>query len=184
LRTAITEWLEVPKDAEDPESPLFQVLPGYPGVNLPHESTETFRDRARAGSELTAKINEAARQGSGEGVERLRELERHIFDLAVVSRELPVDLLLGYCDVSAWKDMVRCVDAMPRGTQEPVTVHEQRAQALNRRNESGDRAEAIKPLEEIIARYGPAAAPTVVAAAPAPAQAQPQTQRETSCTNL
>jgi hypothetical protein len=155
LLTAIAERLEVAKNSDAQDSPLFQLLPGYPGINLPHEATETFRDRARAASELTARIREAARLETQEGAERLREIERETGDLASVSPELPVDLLLAYRDVSAWDDMVRCADAMPQVTRNLVTVQEQRALALNRRNHAGDRAEAINALEEIIAKYGP-----------------------------
>src|SRR3954447_18484725 len=53
LREALAQKLERAKDTQDFDSPLFELLPKYPGISLPHESTETFRDRARAASSMT-----------------------------------------------------------------------------------------------------------------------------------
>jgi hypothetical protein len=156
LRTALAERLALAKDSNEQDSPLFQLLPGFPGISLPHESTETFRDRARAASQLTAAIREATRLPDKETARtRLREIERQIGDFRSASRELPVDLLLAYRDVSAWDDMVRCVEAMPEATRNVVTVKEQHALALNRRNQAGDRDRAIELLQEVLAEHGP-----------------------------
>lgn len=157
LRAAIAERLLLARASDEQDSPLFELLPGYPGITLPHEATETFRDRARAVSALTRRIREAARSRDEEGLARLRECEHEIGDFVTASRELPIDLLLAYRDLSAWDDIVRCVRAMPEATRKLVTVREQLALALNRRNgPRGDRAEAIRMLEEIISEYGPA----------------------------
>ncbi len=52
--------------------------------------------------------------------------------------------------------IARCVRAMPEATRKLVTVREQLALALNRRNgPRGDRAEAIRMLEEIISEHEP-----------------------------
>ncbi len=155
LRTALTEGLKLAKDSKEQDSPLFQLLPGYPGINLPHESTETFRDRAREASDFTVAMREAAAIGGKEGLERLRKIEEEIGDLSSASRELPVDLLLAYRDVSAWDDMVRCVEAMPPETQQVVTVREQHALALNRRSGRGDREKARRLLQAVLKEFGP-----------------------------
>jgi tetratricopeptide (TPR) repeat protein len=152
LREALTERLRLAKESDEEDSPLFQLLPGYPGISLPHESTESFRDRARAASALTVAIREAA---ADEDLARLREIEGEIGDFASASRELPVDLLLAYRDVSAWDDMVRCVEAMPEETRRVVTVREQLALALNRRNGRGDREKARRLLHALLEEFGP-----------------------------
>ena len=148
----LTSRLRDAKVSEDRDSPLFELLPGYPGVTLPHESTESFRDRALAASRLTEDIREAARAGHRGA---LRAIEERVGNFASAAPELPVDLLLAYRDVSAWEDMIRCVEAMPDRTRQLVTVREQHALALNRRNGPGDRAKAIAELQSIIAQYGP-----------------------------
>ena len=90
-----------------------------------------------------------------EDADALRAIEDEIGDLGTASPELPVDLLLAYRDVSAWADMIRCVEAMPATTREVVTVREQHALALNRRNGPGDRKQALKILPAVLERYGP-----------------------------
>ena len=134
LRTVLTERLRLAKASQDKDSPLFELLPEYVGSSLPHESTETFRDRARAASELTERMRAAA---EAEDADALRAIEDEIGDLGTASPELPVDLLLAYRDVSAWADMIRCVEAMPATTREVVTVREQHALAPQSPQRSG-----------------------------------------------
>jgi hypothetical protein len=151
LRTALADRLKYAKRSQDLDSPLFELLPKYPGVSLAHEATETFRDRTRAASALTERMRAAVRAGDKA---QLRTIEQTVGDFTTASPELPVDLLLAYRDVSAWGDMVRCVEAMPAPTRDVVTVREQYALALNRRNEPGDRQRAIEILQEVVDRYG------------------------------
>lgn len=151
LRGALAERVEYAKRSQNLDSPLFELLPHYPGISLPHEATETFRDRARAASALTERMRAAVRAGDAP---ELAAIEREIPDFATASPELPVDLLLAYRDLSAWDDMVRCAEAMPAPARDAVTVREQYALALNRRNRPGDRRRAIEILQAVIDRYG------------------------------
>jgi len=155
LQEALTIQLSWAKASDEQDSPLFQLLPGYPGIKLPHESTEAFRDRARQASELTAAMREAASIAGAPGLEQLRQIEEQIGDFSTASRELPVDLLLAFRDVSAWDDMVRCFEAMPAQTRAVITVREQYALALNRRNGPGDREKARNLLQAILDEFGP-----------------------------
>ncbi len=89
LRAAIAERLLLARASDEQDSPLFELLPGYPGITLPHEATETFRDRARAVSALTRRIREVrgaemrrAWRGCGSRDE--------IGDFVTASRELPI----------------------------------------------------------------------------------------------
>ncbi len=156
LRAALAERLELAKTSDEEDSPLFQLLPGLGGISLPDESTETFRDRARAAADISQRIRDTSRERDKDArVAQLRAIEREIGDFAHASRELPVELLLAYRDASAWDDMVRCVEAMPKATRAVVTVSEQYALALNRRNADGDRDRAIDLLHGVIDEYGP-----------------------------
>lgn len=78
LRSAIAERLEVAKNGEGADSPLFQLLSDYPGVTLPHETTEAFRERARWVSELTVRANEATRAEPDAAREELARIEAEI----------------------------------------------------------------------------------------------------------
>jgi hypothetical protein len=149
------------KDTYEPDSPLFQVLDKFPGVDLPHESTETFRDRALHINAIRVKLEQARRNPSSTtALSDIKEIERSIGDFNIAPAELLVDLLLSYRDVASeefkepYDDMIRIVDFFPASIREIVTVQEQLAFALNRRNENDDRYRAIAILEGLIKEHG------------------------------
>lgn len=154
LRAAITERLEVAKNGEGADSPLFQLLSDYPGITLPHEATEAFRERARWVSELTIRANEATRAEPATARQELMRIEAEIEALPGVDGELLIVLMLSYRAIEAWADVVRLAEALPPRVAELPTVQEQLAMALNRRNRSGDRRRAIAILEQVLEDHG------------------------------
>lgn len=155
LRGTLAERLEEAKKSEAVDSPLFQLLDEYPGIDLSHDVTEAFRDRVQHVSQLTEEMKDAARIPKEERVAALREIEERIGDFDVASQELPLDLLLAYRDASAYDEMVQCVRKMPAELRQVLTVRQQLAWALNRRADSGDRENAIEILRGLINDYGP-----------------------------
>ena len=131
---------------------IYGPRPGLSECQALRSGSEVPLGEARAASELTERMRGAA---EAEDADALRAIEDEIGDLGTASPELPVDLLLAYRDVSAWADMIRCVEAMPATTRDVVTVREQHALALNRRNGPGDRKQALKILRAVLERYGP-----------------------------
>lgn len=156
LRTNLEQKLRAAvADLEAQDSPLFQLISNFPGINLPHEVTENFRDRARR-IDRTRESLAAARSLSDEaGCTAIREIEESLGEVRHIPSEVFVDLLLSYRDVKAWGEMIRLVEHLPPGpVASAVTVREQYALALNRRHEAGDRERAVRVLEEIIAKHG------------------------------
>jgi len=47
LREELSAKLREAQDDDSSDSPLFQLIPSFPGIDLPHEVTESFRDRVR-----------------------------------------------------------------------------------------------------------------------------------------
>lgn len=154
LREALSERLEEAKETETVDSPLFQLVENYPGISLPHQVTEAFRDRVRQVSKLTQEMRSVQAQPAAERIPILEEIEARIGDFAAASQELPLDLLLAYRDASAWSQMISCIEKMPAELRQVPTVREQLALALNRRNGPGDRDRAIADLEDLIHEYG------------------------------
>jgi tetratricopeptide (TPR) repeat protein len=155
LLTTLGARLVEAKGNESVDSPLFQLVVDYPGITLPHEVTEAFRDRVLQVSELTEEMRRAQSTPEDERVTILKEIEERIGDFSAASQELPLDLLLAYRDASAWDEMVGCIEKMPAELQEVPTVREQLALALNRRNGPGDRDRAIDLLRKLVDEYGP-----------------------------
>ena len=82
----------------------------------------------------------------------MRAVEQEIGNLDNAESGVVVDLFLSYRAVSAWKEMIRLAELMPRPLAATVMVQEQVALALNR-NGQGDEAEEV--LHGLIEKRGP-----------------------------
>jgi len=135
------------------DSPLFELVQGFPGIDLPHEVTDAFQDRVRHSEEFNAQLS-AARSKPSNALRRdaLLAIQRGLGDLKVVQRNILVELLLSLRAVEAWPEMVALAEAMPDSVQQLAVVRQQRALALNRR---GQRDEALKLLDTLIKANGP-----------------------------
>lgn len=138
------------------DSPLSQLIPEFPYISLPHNVTESFRDRVAEINETRKKISLATRSHSEpEKLDRLLEIEHELGDLTDSNAELFADLLLAYRDTKSWDGMVRVSTLFPEHLRKKIpTIVEQRAFALNRRNNEGDRESALADLRELITEYG------------------------------
>jgi len=138
-----------------PDSPLFQLIEKFPGIDLPHEVTESFRNRVKYIDSIRLELESARNQSDLlKGKEKIKEIENKIGDLSLAPDELLIDLVLSYRDVSAWNDMVRVISRFPDKIKNLITVQEQLAFALNRRNKQGDRNKAIAILKNLLSKYG------------------------------
>lgn len=155
LRVQLEQKLrDATADLETKDSPLFQLISNFPGINLPHEVTENFRDRARQIDSIRESLAVARRLPEAEGAKQIKEIETSLGNVKQIPTEILVDLLLSYRDVKAWDEMIRLVASLPKTVANAITVREQLAFALNRRNEPGDRDRAIMILQEIIDKDG------------------------------
>jgi hypothetical protein len=134
---------------------LFQLVPGITPLRLPHEVTESFRDRARAVADVQRQISEARGPG-GDDVARakLPQIEEQLRPLATCPPEIVLDLILAFCDASGWDDVVRCIEASPADVRNVIALREQLALALNRRRGPGDRRRTIEVLDAVTAEHG------------------------------
>ena len=151
LRDSIKQAVEAALAANQADSPLFQLISDYPGVVLPHDSTEAFRDRARKVASLHDRLAQLERSADKPAaIDEVRLIEQGL-DSPHAQTELMVDVLLTYRDLEAYDDMIRCVGALPDVVRDSVTIQEQLGFALNR---NGDRREAIAVLRRVIDKHG------------------------------
>jgi tetratricopeptide (TPR) repeat protein len=140
------------------DSPLFELFPEFPGIQVSHELTDVFRDRVEYSNEFREKLSAARSQGSTEqALSELKNIEKELGDLKVVESGVLVDLMLSYRDVSAWDEMVALFDQLPPDVRDAVLVRQQYALALNRCAKSGNRDKAIRVLRELLQKRGPSA---------------------------
>ncbi|HEU5239696.1 MAG TPA: TRAFs-binding domain-containing protein [Pyrinomonadaceae bacterium] len=137
------------------DSPLFQLIPKFPGIDLPEEVTETFRDRIRQAEEFREILSSARAQSVREGREALLKIRRDLGDLKTVQRSVLIELMSSFRDAEAFEELVELYNSFPAPVKEYVIVRQQFALALNRRNQSGDREKALKILDELLENRGP-----------------------------
>lgn len=138
------------------DSPLFQLIPGFPGIDIPHDVTDAFKARVKHGEVFREKLSEARNKATEEAQRKaLLEIQRTLGDLKTVQREILVDLMLSYRDASAWHEIVELCESFPDHIKELTIVKQQWALALNRRTQPGDRDKAIKLLLPLLKKHGP-----------------------------
>ncbi|HEU4559005.1 MAG TPA: TRAFs-binding domain-containing protein [Longimicrobium sp.] len=138
VRDAIAARLQESRKNAGVDSPLFQLVEGYPD-QIAHEKTDVFREQV----EYSAQLKEKLRAARAQGVEGLRAAEAELGDdLRAVESGVVIDLFLSYRAVSAWGEMERLVGRMPRVLAATIMVQEQLAFALNRQGR-GEEAERV-----------------------------------------
>jgi tetratricopeptide (TPR) repeat protein len=138
------------------DSPLFQLIPKFPKVDLSLEVKEIFQDQVRNSEAFRTELAQARAQNSdSERLKALQGIEQNLGELRVAQGEVLVDLMLSYRDVSAWGEMIRLSEAFPDYLKSNVLVRQQRALALNRRNTVGDRDESERLLRRLLDEKGP-----------------------------
>jgi hypothetical protein len=151
----LTRLREAIQGAASKDSPLFQLIPNFPKIDLPHEVTEIFQDQVRHSEEFRQNLANARGKGSdGERLAALTDIEQSLGDLKTAQSELLVDLMLSYRDVSAWDQMDKLSEKLPDYLKANVIVRQQKALALNRRNQTGDRERARQILEDLLKEKG------------------------------
>jgi len=156
LRVELARRLKDAATATAPDSPLFQLLPKFPGIDLPHDVTDAFQDRVQHEERFRELLAQARNQPTNEGRRgALMQIQKELGELAVVQRSILVDLLLSYRGVEAWSEMVTLCEAMPKHLKDAIVVRQQWAFALNRRNQPGDRDRAARMLDALVKERGP-----------------------------
>ncbi len=146
---------EAIRGAAAKDSPLFQLIPNFPKIDLPHEVTEVFQDQVRTSDEFRNKLAEArARESDNARLAALLAIQQSVGDLKTAQSEILVNLMLSYRDVSAWDEMVKLENEFPDHLKSNLMVRQQLALALNRRNQAGDRDRAQKILEDLVKEQG------------------------------
>ena len=148
LRAAIDE---VAKN----DSPLFQLFPNFPGIDLPDDVAETFKDRIRHVEQFRKMLSSAREQRTlRKKRDALLKIQRSLGDLKTVQRSVLIELMSSFRDAEAFEELVALYNAFPDNLKDYVVAKQQFALALNRRNQPGDREEALKVLEDLLKDRG------------------------------
>jgi hypothetical protein len=142
---SITQALQAAAKATT-DSPVFQLVDGFPAAELDPRRMEAFREQARTAQNLQEKI------AGVDSLEVLKAIEGGLGTIANAPTEAVMSLFIAYRDAQAWPEVIRLADLMFPPLRESVRVREQLGMALNRDGQ-GDRAERV--LLDLIQERGP-----------------------------
>src|SRR5438552_5318272 len=156
LRTELAKRLRAAIDGVAAnDSPLFQLIPNFPGIDLPDDVTETFKDRLQYLEQFRETLATARSQSTPrEKREALLKIERDLGDLKTTWRSVLIELMSSFRDAEAFEELVALYNAFPDNLKDYVVAKQQFALALNRRNQRGDREKALKVLEDLLKDRG------------------------------
>lgn len=139
------------------DSPLFQLLPQFPGISLPHEATEAFQDRVKVQDAFALQLAEVkgTQQTNETRCNGYLAMQQQLGSINVAQRNIVIKLMLAYRDVEAWNEMIALVELMADHDKDLAFVRQQWALALNRRNEGTDRNRAIQLMLNLKKELGP-----------------------------
>jgi hypothetical protein len=157
LKTAIGQRLQAAIEGPAAkDSPLFQLIPEFPGIDLPHEVSEAFQDRVKHEERFREILAQArSKPANEEKKQALLAVQGTLGNLKTAQPTVLLDLMLSYRDVSAWDEMVGLCECLSDHLQDNTMVRQQWALALNRRNTPGDREKAVNILNELLKERGP-----------------------------
>jgi tetratricopeptide (TPR) repeat protein len=137
------------------DSPLFQLIPEFPEIDLPHEVTDAFQERVLHEKKFQEILDEARSKTSNrEKTEALLKVQKELGDLRKVQRNVLVDLLLSFRNAEAWVEMAKLCESLPDYVKDVVVVRQQWALALNRTKNPADREKAKRILEDLMKKHG------------------------------
>lgn len=128
-----------------PDSPVFQMVEGFPDIQ--RLKTDVFRDRVRDAEDIKVRLATARKAGPAE----VAAVENDLGDIGHADAAVVIDLFLSYRAVKAWEAMIALAARMAPPLAATAMVREQLALALNRAGRS-EVAEAV--LLKLIAERG------------------------------
>jgi hypothetical protein len=159
-KVALTELLTKASESGGQDSPIYQLLEGFPDIQ--RLKTDVFRERVEYAENIKNDLANARRKGAN----AVHAIEQKLEPLSSQDSGVLVDLFLSYRAVEAWDRMVTFYERMPKTLSGTTLVREQYGFALNRQaakeRKSGNRnqadglsqkAESI--LDELIRKRGP-----------------------------
>ena len=154
LKTELAKRLRAAMGVAD--SPLFQLIPEFPGINLPNVATEAFEGWLRELAEFREKLSSACSQATPQAKrDALLKIQHDLGDIKVARRSMLIELMFSFRDTEAVEEFVALCEEFPDDLKEHVIVRQQFALVLNRRNKPGDREKALRIIDELVKDRGP-----------------------------
>ena len=138
------------KKLKDGQTPMFEVLPGYPG-KVATDRAGVIRGFLEALSNFQAQVRSVRHAPVSE--RRSLALALHDQQPAETARipSVALEILFLLRDCAGWQETIDYIDNLPNSIRDLAVVREQRSLALSK---TGDHLDAIGALEELIKTTG------------------------------
>ena len=134
------------------DSPLFQLIPEFPGLDLPERVVQAFQDRIRRAEEVR-EIFSLVRSHPTLAAKReaLLKIQHDLGDLRIVQRWVLIELMFSFRDAEGFDEIVALYNLFPKYLQDYVLAKQQYALALYK---LGDSEKALAILDELLKKRG------------------------------
>lgn len=146
---ALTRLLVAARDGI-PDSPVFQMVDGFPDIQ--RLKTDVFRERVNYSRDMKDRLQAARSKGVDELAAIETKLAQSYGGLVDTEAGVVVDLFLSYRAVKAWHRMIELVPRISAALAATPLIQEQLGFALNR---AGRSADAERVLHAVITTRGP-----------------------------
>jgi hypothetical protein len=157
LKSSLAERLkQAIEQSASKDSPIFQLIKDFPALSLPPEVERIFMDVVAQAEGFRSKLSEArAKETNEERRTALLAIKLKLGKIKAAPAGALMDLMLSLRDASGWSEVVQLIDEFPDYLKSYPVVQQQRAMALNRRNQPGDREVAKRILLQLLEEKGP-----------------------------
>ena len=135
---------------KDGDTPMFQVLPGYPGPVTTDRAT-VIRGQLEALSNFQAQVRGIRQAPRDDQKAKALELRDQFPAETIKIDSVALEIVFLLRDCADWKETIAYIDKLPKSIQNLAVVREQRSLALSK---TGNHLDAIGALEELIKTSG------------------------------
>ncbi len=162
LRSEIAVLLrEAMQHSAASDSPLFQLIPSFPGIRLDSGDLRVFRERQAAFDLLRERLSVARAidrhdaAAKSLSIRAIQAIESELGPITERTAESYIEVALTYRDIEAFSEAIDLIERFPASLMDQMTtLQQQYALVLNRRNGPHDRTKALSIATSIVARNG------------------------------
>src|SRR5665213_3591652 len=104
------------------DSPLFQLIPGFPGIALPKGYQSTFRDRTNELRLIRERLDAARLLAGADRIEGIGVVDRDLGTIGAEDLEPAVDVLTAYRDAGAFDELIALAERVPEALRRGIAV--------------------------------------------------------------
>lgn len=152
IESRLSAWGRGEALGSGPDYSFYELVTDYHAKHISRVKTDEFRERVAYSEEVKKRLAGVRQVDARKAIPSLHEIESGLSPFDECESSVLVDLFLSYRAHAAWAEMLRLYEILPAALKRSTMLREQLAMAMNRH---GDRAGALRVLEDVEAVQGP-----------------------------